>query len=223
MTEGLRVPREGSTNRDEQTGEQGEQRRACAGAQYDWASRSANMGGRMVRRVERLRRALVARQPRSSRCSVHYDSIRQASLEARACCDDHRASKEADVQRYILMRVDEYSVGPLNRQSRLELVGALGKLHEQLRGEVVQREDQHAEGGVSGNDPEPAAGGAFARANLHGYPPSSTSLRTVAKFLSWLPRVVAPPRLGTLNFLALGPTRAAPGVRSYQRCAGGKN
>ena len=83
------------------------------------------------------------------------------------------------MQRYILMHVDEYSVGPLNRQSRLELVGSLGILHEQLRGEVIQREDQHAEGvalrkkclrnrsrhwGVSGNSPEPAAGGALARA-----------------------------------------------------------
>tara|TARA_B100000767_G_C19615099_1_gene471560 strand:- start:77 stop:340 length:264 start_codon:yes stop_codon:yes gene_type:complete len=64
----------------------------------------------------------------------------------RACCDDHRASEEGNVQRYILVHVDEYSVGPLNRQSRLELVGSLGILHEQLRGEVIQREDQHAEG-----------------------------------------------------------------------------
>jgi hypothetical protein len=44
------------------------------------------------------------------------------------------------------MHVDEYSVGPLDRQSRLELVGHLGILHEQLRGEVIQREDQHAQG-----------------------------------------------------------------------------
>ena len=44
------------------------------------------------------------------------------------------------------MHVDEYSVGPLDRQSRLELVGHLGILHEQLRGEVIQREDLHAEG-----------------------------------------------------------------------------
>ena len=36
--------------------------------------------------------------------------------------------------------------GPLDRQSRLELVGHLGILHEQLRGEVIQREDLHAEG-----------------------------------------------------------------------------
>ena len=77
------------------------------------------------------------------------------------------------------MHVDEYSVGPLDRQSRLELVDHLGILHEQLCGEVIQREDQHAEGvglrkkclrnrsghwGVSGNDPEPLAGGALARA-----------------------------------------------------------
>ena len=44
------------------------------------------------------------------------------------------------------MHVDEYSVGPLDRQSRLELVDHLGILHEQLCGEVIQREDQHAQG-----------------------------------------------------------------------------
>ena len=42
VAESSRLPREGGSKRDEQTGEQGEQRRACAGRERDWAPRGAS-------------------------------------------------------------------------------------------------------------------------------------------------------------------------------------
>ena len=42
VAESSRLPREGGSKRDEQTGEQGEQRRACKGGERDWAPRGAS-------------------------------------------------------------------------------------------------------------------------------------------------------------------------------------